>query len=116
MSKCMICGKKGDRHHIVFKNQGGIDIPINYVYLCGEHHRGIRGPHKNREFDLKLKLYMQQELEKILTKDYYTMNELVKLIGINPYQLKIISKQIHRYKLGYKRGDIIKRLMGNKLY
>jgi hypothetical protein len=116
MQNCIICGEKGERHHIVFKSQGGIDIQVNYVYLCSEHHRGIMGPHKNREFDLELKLCMQQQLECILTKEYYTMKELIKLIGINPYHAKLISKQMHRYKFGYKRKNIIKRLMGNRLY
>lgn len=38
------CGKPGQRHHIVFRSQGGLDIPVNYKYLCPEHHTGNESP------------------------------------------------------------------------
>ncbi|MCY6356674.1 HNH endonuclease [Clostridium sp. ZS2-4] len=116
MKECCICGKTGEKHHIVFKNQGGIDIPLNYIYLCAEHHRGEFGPHKNRVIDIAYKTKMQNELMRLLSKDYYCMDELIKLLKINPFQAKIIQKDLNLYKLGFKKLDIIKRIMGRKLY
>lgn len=116
MNRCIICGEQGERHHIVYKNQGGIDIPTNYIYLCSIHHRGEEGPHKNREMDLKLKKDMQEKLFDILIKDYYNLEEIAKLLKVNPMQLKIVSKDFKQYKLGYKKIEVIKRIMGGKLY
>lgn len=116
MTKCIICGELGERHHIVYKNQGGIDIPLNYIYLCDVHHRGEDGPHKNRIFDLKLKKDMQEKLLTILVEDYYNLDEIAKLLQINPMQIKLIASEIRKYKLGYKKIDIIKRIMGRRIY
>lgn len=116
MNLCRVCGEPGERHHIVYKNQGGIDIPYNYIYLCNLHHRGEEGPHKDRDLDIKLKKEMQDKLFKILIKDYYTFEEFSALLKINPMQGKIISREIRKYNLGYKKNDIVKRLMGNTIY
>ncbi len=116
MKECFVCGKIGEKHHIVFKNQGGIDIPLNYIYLCAEHHRGEFGPHKNRVIDIEYKIKMQNELIRLLSKDYYSMDELRKLLRINPFQAKIIEKDLNSYKLGFKKLDVIKRIMGKTLY
>jgi hypothetical protein len=114
--KCEVCGKQADKHHIVYRSQGGIDFPINFKYLCSEHHRGKNGPHKNRQLDLKYKLEMQEKLEKILSKEFYTIDELVTLLKINKGMLKRLLKEYKLYKEGYRRLDIIYRLMGRKLY
>ena len=53
---CEICNKPADIHHIVHRSEGGLDIEINYKYLCNEHHRGKNGPHHSIEIDLKYKL------------------------------------------------------------
>lgn len=116
MSECVICGKQGEKHHIVYKNQGGLDIPINYIFLCDYHHRSLEGPHKNREIDIKYKKLVQNKLINILKNDFYDMEEVAKILGINPMQARILSNEIKKYKLGYKKMDIIKRIMGGKLY
>lgn len=116
MFKCEVCGKEADKHHIVYRSQGGIDFPINFKYLCPEHHRGKNGPHKNRQLDLKYKLELQEKLEKILLKEFYTIDELVTLLKINKGMLKRLLKEYKLYKEGYKKSDIIYRLMGRKLY
>lgn len=116
MFKCEVCGKEADKHHIVYRSQGGIDFPINFKYLCPEHHRGKNGPHKNRQLDLKYKLELQEKLEKILLKEFYSIDELVTLLKINKGMLKRLLKEYKLYKEGYKKSDIIYRLMGRKLY
>ncbi|AZV57759.1 HNH endonuclease [Clostridium sp. AWRP] len=116
MLKCQICGKPADKHHIVYRSQGGVDFPLNFKYLCSEHHRGKSGPHKNRKLDLLYKVEMQQKLEKLLYKEFYTLDELVNLLQINKGMLKKLLKEYKLYKEGYRSFDVIYRLMGKKKY
>lgn len=116
MYSCEICGKPADKHHIVYRSQGGVDFPLNFKYLCSEHHRGKNGPHKDRKLDLKYKLELQDNLNKLLTKEYYSIDELVLLLKINKGMMKKLLKNFKRYKEGYKKSQVIFRLMGNKIY
>lgn len=116
MLKCQICEKPADRHHIVYRSQGGLDFPLNFKYLCSEHHRGKDGPHKNKRVDLEYKLEMQNQLQKLLCKQFYKLDELITLLQINKGVLKKIFKDYKLYKEGYKSFDIIYRLMGNRIY
>jgi hypothetical protein len=59
---------------------------------------------------------VQNKLMDILIKDFYDMKEVANLLKINPFQSRIISTEMHKYKLGYKKIDIIKRIMGGKFY
>lgn len=43
-----------EKHHIVFKSQGGLDFDLNYKYLDSNSHRGNLGPHKNKETEKNL--------------------------------------------------------------
>lgn len=113
---CNICKKDADIHHIVHRSEGGLDFELNYKYLCPYHHRGKKGPHKDKFVDLKYKLEMQQKLELILTKDYYTLDEIHTLLHIKKNQLKKLSKNLKLYKEGYLKKDIIFELMGRKIY
>lgn len=64
--ECIVCGKPAERHHIFFgtanrrkSEQYGYVIP-----LCPEHHRGNKGIHFDREFDLSIKRIAQRDFEK----------------------------------------------------
>ncbi|WP_333859416.1 HNH endonuclease [Clostridium sp.] len=116
MLRCQICGKPADKHHIVYRSQGGLDFPLNFKYLCSEHHRGKNGPHKNKKIDLEYKLEMQKQLEKLLYKKFYRLDELSTLLQINKRILKKLFKDYKLYKEGYKSIDVVYRLMGNKIY
>ena len=116
MLKCEICGEPADKHHIVYKSQGGIEFPLNFRYLCSVHHRGPSGPHKNRKLDLEYKLDMQKKLENVLIKEYYIIEELVPLLNINKGMIKRLFKDCKENDEGYRKGDIIFRLMGRKKY
>lgn len=116
MKECIICGQPAERHHIVYKSQGGLDIPLNYVFLCHYHHRSKDGPHKNREIDLKYKTMLQHRLMSLLTENFYDMKIIMGILKVNPMQEKVFSKKLNRYKRGYKKMDIIKGVMGGKLY
>lgn len=75
-----------EKHHITFKSQGGLDFELNYKHLSSEDHRGNKGPHKNREKNLEYKRELQLKLEEILDKDYYTIDELIKILGLKERQ------------------------------
>ncbi|OFI07775.1 hypothetical protein CLOACE_01230 [Clostridium acetireducens DSM 10703] len=117
MEKCEICAKEeAERHHIVYKSEGGFDFPLNFKYLCPEHHRGKNGPHKNKKIDIQYKLELQTKLKNILVKDFYTIEELISILKLNSSQSKKLTKDFKLYKEGFKKTDIIKGLMGNKTY
>lgn len=114
--KCEVCGNPADKHHIVYKSNGGIEFPLNFRYLCSKHHRGKFGPHKNRRLDLEYKLNMQRKLGDILINEFYKIEELVTLLNINK---GVIIRLFKQYKLddkGFRKVDIIFKLMGSKKY
>lgn len=104
-----------ERHHVIFVSQGGLDFELNYKRLRWDEHRGPDGPHMNRETDLKYKRELQEKLFKIFTKDFYTAKEIRKTLGIRPGQMKVFRK-LPQYPEGLKRENVIRRLMGGKLY
>lgn len=104
-----------ERHHVIYKSQGGLDFPLNYKRLTWEEHRGPNGPHLNRETDLKYKRELQEKLFGILPDEYYTTKEIRKILGIRPGQMKVFRK-LPQYPKGMKRQDIVRRLMGGRLY
>ena len=116
MYKCEICGREADIHHIVHKNEGGLEFPLNYKYLCSEHHRGKFGPHKNNKIDIEYKLELQDRLENILHKDFYTMEELIEILNLNKTKAKKFFKELKLHKEGYSKADIVYKLMGRKRY
>ena len=113
---CEICNKPADIHHIVHRSEGGLDIEINYKYLCNEHHRGKNGPQHSIEIDLKYKLELQKDLLKLLNKNFYTIKELSNTLNFSLNVAKRITKDLRLYKEGYKKEDIILYLMGGTLY
>lgn len=116
MLKCEVCGSPADKHHIVYKSQGGIEFPLNFRYLCTLHHRGSTGPHKNRKLDLEYKIDMQRKLENILIKETYSIEELETLLKINKGMIKRLFKDYKINDKGFRKADIIFKLMGRKKY
>jgi hypothetical protein len=115
---CEECGTsyQVEVHHIVFKSQGGFDIPVNYKDLCVTHYRGNSSPHRCKATNLRYKQQMQTTLEKILCKDYYTELELKEILEFKANQLKNMCKKLTLYDKGYAREDVIRRILGGKLY
>ena len=116
MSLCEICNTEADIHHIVHRSEGGLDIELNYKYLCPSHHRGKYGPHHSKEVDLRYKLDLQNKLFHTLKKDYYSFKELASELNIPKNTLKRITKTLKLYKEGYKKSDVIFKIMGEKFY
>lgn len=117
---CSVCGSSYNvqKHHVVFKSQAKYmeHIKLDFKYLCLEHHKGDDGPHENRETDLVYKLEMQDKLFQLLSKDYYTTEQLSKIIKCSVTQATHICKTLKIYKEGYDKTEIIRRMMGGKLY
>ena len=105
-----------EKHHIVFKSQGGLDFELNYKLLESEDHRGPYGPHMNRKVDLVYKRELQAKLEMVLHKDYYQIEELIKILGLKEKQAYKAFRKLQMHKKGYKTQDIIIRLMGGRSY
>lgn len=117
MRPCEVCGAPGQRHHIVFRSHGGLDIDVNYAYLCAWHHtQGPDAPHRNHWRDLLLKLRMQRDLENMLWAETYRAEEIAEIIGIGRRSLEKKMRRVPNEQGNYKREDIIKFLMGGKLY
>lgn len=117
MRPCEICGAPGQRHHIVFRSHGGLDIDVNYAWLCAWHHtQGPDAPHRNRETDLRLKLRMQRNLENMFWADTYRISEIAKIIGMGKRALARRMRAVPESMGNYQRSEIIKFIMGGKLY
>lgn len=117
MQPCEVCGEPGERHHIVFRSHGGLNIDVNYAYLCTWHHtQGPDAPHRNRATDLRLKLRMQRDLENMLWRETYRIAEIAEIIGTGRRTLARRMRAVPNVQGNYKREEIIKYLMGGKLY
>lgn len=114
---CEVCGNPNvERHHIIFRSQLGLDFPLNYKYLCFEHHKGNKSPHCCREIDLKYKVELERKLKKLLDKEFYTEDEIRQLLGLKKKQADKIFRRFRIYPEGYSRDEILRRLMGGRLY
>lgn len=118
MAPCEVPGCKlpGQKHHIVFRSQGGLDIPMNFKYLCPEHHTGKESPHRNRTIDLQYKKEEQDELFKLFTEESYTIKQIADLIGYDKKRLEKRFMKVPSCAGSYAREDIIRALMGGRLY
>jgi hypothetical protein len=110
------CKHPGQKHHIVFRSQGGLDIPLNFRYLCVEHHTGKDGPHKNRSLDIKYKTEEQERLFELFAEDSYTMSQIVEIIGSDDDRIEKRFRKVPNRAGIYEREDIIRALMGGRIY
>lgn len=88
---------------------------MNYKYLSSIDHRGTYGPHANKEVDLIYKLELQEQLEELLTKEYYNIRELIDLLGLKEVQANKAFRKLLKVN-GIARDEVVRRLMGGRLY
>jgi hypothetical protein len=111
------CRAQGQRHHIVFRSQGGLDIDMNFKYLCAEHHNmGDRCPHRSREVDITYKIELQRKYYRLFREARYTIGRVADLIGYDKNRLEKRFKDVPCHAGLYEKEDIIRALMGGKLY
>ena len=117
MEPCEICGRQGQRHHIVFRSQGGLNVWFNYAYLCAEHHtQSPDSVHRNRSFDLVLKIMLQRKLEDLFCEPEYTMVKIAEFAHKDRRRLSRRMKHVPDHCGKYRREDIIRFFMGGRLY
>lgn len=104
------------RHHIVFRSQGGLDFPLNIIYLTAEQHEGDDGPHKNKIIDDALKKTLQNKLYKTFIDEEYTIEEIAEKLGNSVKYFEKHFKKVPQAAGLYKKDDIVKKLMGDKFY
>lgn len=106
------------KHHIVFRSQGGLDFGLNFHYFRGyDDHEGDNGPHKNKAVDLMLKCSMQNELYEVFAdKEEYSIGEISKRLGRSTRYFEKHFKRVPMAAGLYKKEDIIRKLMGGRIY
>ncbi len=104
------------KHHIVFRSQGGLDFELNYKYLTLEEHEGNNGPHLNRKIDLIYKKEMQDRLCRVFKNTEYSNKEIASVLGKSTKYIEKHFKRVPSAAGLYQREDIIRKLMGGKLY
>lgn len=108
-----------ERHHKVPKGMGagkGYDFPANFIDLCWDCHRGNSGAHRDSGVMLQYKLEVQDYLLKTLTESHYLPEDLVKILKLSKKQAQKVVRPLFLESRGYRREDIIRQLMGGKLY
>lgn len=104
------------KHHIVFRSQGGLDFDLNLIELTYEDHEGNNGPHRNWLVDRKLKLELQDKLSEIFHEENYTIDQIAKLLGKSTRYFEKHFKRVPTAAGLYQSEDIIRKLMGGKIY
>ena len=105
-----------EKHHIIFKSQGGLDFPLNFKYLSAIDHRGNESPHMNRSVDLEYKQQLERDLRNALIDACYTIEEAIQILELKPKQAYKAFKRVRDIGEGMDREDIIFRLLGNRFY
>lgn len=115
MNRCKVCGNPGEKHHIIHKDEGGLEYPLNVIYLCELHHRGRNGPHRDEKVDRAYKLNLQSSLKNRLVKSYYQEDELRNLLKLSRSLTRTLARTLKIHKEGFERDEIIDFLMGGNL-
>lgn len=117
---CPVCGAVAtELHHIIFKSQVKQleNCELNFIYLCGNCHRGTNGVHgKNgHKLDQKFKLMFQNKLEIFFSKTYLDAGEIKKVLQIKDKQLNSLVKTLILQNGKYSKEDVIRACMGGRI-
>lgn len=123
MIKCEIpgCIREGcHSHHIVFRSQGGPDIAMNLIRLCPYHHNmSSEGVHMNPALDKRLKRVLQKEYETVFEfeEKELTVELAADRVGMSRKKAEKYFSKVPKNPDGtMDREDIIRRMMGGRLY
>lgn len=105
-------------HHIIFRSKAPymVHVPVNFIYLSPEAHRGKNGPHHNRKKDLELKKELQVKLKIMFCNSYYTLDQIKEILGISEKVAERIVKVLPLTKQGYESEKLIFHMLGDKFY
>jgi hypothetical protein len=114
--KCLSYGRVSQHHKIKRSQQIALrDCKKNLIYLCDNCHYSIH--HGNgHALDMELQLEFQNYLERILLKQYFTIEEIQSLLDIKYKDACKIVKTLNSINgKYYTREDIIRSAMGGKI-
>lgn len=118
MKECQECGWWGytEAHHRIPKGRDkrGWDFPGNLIVLCWDCHHGPTGPHQCREKARQYFYDVKAYLQGVLTERHYTPKTLAAAIQLTMKQAYKVVKLLRPAEEGYRREDIIFRLLGNR--
>ena len=80
------------------------------------HELGPDAPHKSRKADLELKEALQEEYFELFDEEEYTIEQIASLIGISKKKTEKAFLKVNQYAGIFQKEDIIRRLMGGRLY
>lgn len=115
MPFCHECSTKAGKHHIVFKGSKSIIVylPINEINLCKKCHKEI---HLNKAMDYRYKCLLQTRLKSLFPEQHYNLEEIKRLLKLKHIQAKLLARHVQSEDSGYSSDDVIKYLLGGKLY
>jgi len=117
MDPCVKCGAPGHIHHIVYRSHGGLNNSLNLINLCPYHHElGPEAPHQSRQADLEFKRELQEQYFDLFDEDEYTVEQIAELIGISLRKTQEAFLKVNNFAGTYQKEDVIRRLMGGRLY
>lgn len=118
-----------DKHHIVFRSQGGLDHGLNVIEMYHAFHIGPHGPHHDQKVREKLLKYQQERLTELFGfNEYYSVKVISDILDLNKtdkrklgYRLfmngRVNETVLYEEKTESYRGDLVVRtLMGGRLY
>jgi DNA-binding CsgD family transcriptional regulator len=103
-------------HHIVFRSQGGLDLQANMTELSYEQHLGNKSPHRDREVDISLKTDLQNTYYNLFSNDNYSIKEIAEILKKSEKYIFKHFRKVKNFAGIYQKEDIIRKLMGGKLY
>ncbi len=82
---CEDCNRAraNDPHHIRLKSQGGLDIPINILYVCRTCHN-----HDDIDFLNKAKNILRDRINQIFFFNTYTLKDIAMLLEMDYFDVR----------------------------
>lgn len=117
--ECKVCGAATivTEHHIIKRGQQPalIKCKRNLINLCNECHYSIHHGKEGHALDVKLQLEFQNFLEGSLLKQYFSREEIQRVLEINSKATDSLCKTLNQYKGMFAREDVIRACMGGRI-
>jgi hypothetical protein len=119
--KCLYCENNWvEKHHTIEKGSGWpkkvtwLDYDLNLVGLCLKDHKIMHDTSIGSARSKILEAKLQAKLEELFSQEYYNPQIIKKILNYTDKELRDMTKVLLIHTDGYKREDIILRLMGRK--
>lgn len=116
---CEVCGVNAivTEHHKIKRSKQPhlVKCKKNIINLCNGCHYSIHHGKDGHALDIKLQLEFQNYLEMVFDKEYFSREEVQKILEINSKATDSLCKTLNQYKGMFYREDIIRACMGGKI-